>query len=162
MKQKIAALSMVGAIAGIVTTLGAPSVAQADIVDDAASACGGRLVGNDWRVGADCKGMLDAWKDTISLVLSAGASWVEECMMEGCSNEEVREMKRMYTEEMINESGASYHEMMEIANGAWQNWLNSQEEAVAVLGLLGEFEKRGWSVRIKDIQDAQDRAGTFR
>jgi hypothetical protein len=59
---------------------------------------------------------------------------------------------------MINESGGAYHEMMEIAVGVWQSQLNDRGEAVAILGMLGEFDTRGWVVRTKDRQAAQDKS----
>jgi hypothetical protein len=154
--KKTLGIAVGGLIFGAVVGLGNPATAQADAFDDAASACRGRVVGNDWRVRADCGGLLEAWQDTFSLVLSAGASHFEECLVEGCSTEEVREMHRMYKEEMINESGGSYHEMMEIAVGAWQNHMGSQEEALVIIGMLQDFDSRGWQIRMSDVQAARN------
>jgi hypothetical protein len=158
MNKGVLALAMAGSIASAVVGLGSPAVAQASVLDDAAQACRGYQVSEDWQVSAQCRGLLDAWKDTFAVVMSAGASYAEECIVEGCSNEEIREMHRMYKEEMINESGGSYHEMMEIAVGVWQSQLNDRGEAVMILGMLAEFDTRGWVVRTKDRQAAQDKS----
>jgi hypothetical protein len=156
MLKKIFAVALGGVIFSAVVGLGKPTIAKADPFQDAASVCRGAVVGDEWRVGGDCRGMLDAWQDTFSIILSAGASHVEECLKEGCSTEEVREMHRMYKEEMINESGGSYHEMMEIAVGAWQNHLGSKDEALAILGMLQDFTSRGWQVRMTDVNAARN------
>jgi hypothetical protein len=158
MKKGFLAVALAGTIAGGVVELGAPSVARAAILDDAASACRGVVVNEDWRAGTNCKGLLDNWSDTFAIVMSAGASYAEECLREGCTNEEITEMNRMYKEEMIYESGGSYHEMMEIAVGVWQSQLNDRGEAVMILGMLAEFDTRGWTVRPQDRQAATNKS----
>lgn len=159
MKHGIMAAAVAGILSALVVGLGNPETARADIVDDAAQACRGYNTGTDWRVGADCnKTVGQALLDNFAQVMSAGASYTEECVVEGCRTEEVREMHRMYKEEMIHESGASYHEMMEIAVGVWQRWTDDRDEAILILSMLGEFDRRGWEIRRTDLNQATDRS----
>lgn len=160
MKHGIIASAVAGTLSALVMGLGTPATARADFVDDAAQVCRGYQTGTDWRVGADCnKTVGQSFQDNFAQIMSAGASYAEECVVEGCSasNEELREMHRMYREEMIYESGGSYHEMMEIGVGVWQRWTNNQDEAILILAMLGAFEFRGWEVRNGDIRGSTDR-----
>jgi hypothetical protein len=62
------------------------------------------------------------------------ADYGEECLSEGCSGEEVRELYSSYAEECINE-GCSHEEVIELAGGAGN-----------VNAMLDEFRRRGYKV----------------
>ena len=70
------------------------------------------------------------------LVISpfALADYDEECISEGCSGEEVRELYSSYKEECINE-GCSHEEVIELAGNSSQ-----------VNAMLDEFRRRGFEV----------------
>lgn len=69
------------------------------------------------------------------LVLEAVlADYAEECLSEGCNDEEVRELYSWYAEECINE-GCSHEEVIELAGGAG-----------SVNAMLDEFRRRGFKV----------------
>jgi hypothetical protein len=63
---------------------------------------------------------------------SVFATYGEECLSEGCNDEEVRELYASYQEECINE-GCSHEEVIELAGGAQ-----------FVDAMLSEFNRRGW------------------
>lgn len=64
----------------------------------------------------------------------AVADYSEECLHEGCSAEEVRELYSSYKEECIHE-GCSPEEVIELAGGTG-----------AVNAMLNDFRKRGFQV----------------
>lgn len=65
---------------------------------------------------------------------SARADFAEECLSEGCSAEEIRELYASYQEECIDE-GCSHEEVIELAGGA-----------AHVNAMLAEFRRRGFRV----------------
>jgi hypothetical protein len=65
--------------------------------------------------------------------------YLEECVNEGCSGEEVRELYSSYAEECLHE-GCSFEEVRELAGSADR-----------VDDLLAEFRKHGWTVDSSDF-----------
>jgi hypothetical protein len=83
------------------------------------------------------------------LVLSpygAAADYGEECLSEGCSDHEVRELYDSYREECINE-GCSNEELIELAGGPQH-----------VNAMLQAFRDRGYEVAGSDGGASQCRA----
>jgi hypothetical protein len=66
-------------------------------------------------------------------------NYLEECLSEGCSAEEVNELYASYQEECLNE-GCSPEEVSELAGGPG-----------AVNSMLFEFRRRGFNVRDRDF-----------
>ena len=62
------------------------------------------------------------------------ADYAEECLSEGCSDEEVRELYQSYKEECINE-GCSHEEVIELAGNAQ-----------SVNAMLDHFRRLGFKV----------------
>jgi hypothetical protein len=67
----------------------------------------------------------------------------EECLSEGCSTEEVRELYASYREECINE-GCSKEEVIELGG-----------TPSGALAMLAHFRKLGYEVREKDFMNLQ-------
>jgi hypothetical protein len=87
---------------------------------------------------------------------AATGSYLEECVGEGCSFEEVRELASMYQEETLFERGGTYEEVKELAfNDGDRALLSPEEQNAFVLVMLTDFMNHGWSVRKYDLDRAK-------
>ena len=138
---------------GIVVTVAPTREAKADVYSEVLTACA-----SDWDsclakayIAYDWATLLWNWIDDKFF----DASYVEECLGEGCYSEEVREIYAGYREEAIYEGGDSYEEITEwVFHDSQRSGLNAMQQNSFVLVMLKDFQRRGWYVRPQDMTKA--------
>jgi hypothetical protein len=153
MKRILISMALAGAVFGLVVTAGPTREAKADIAGDIYDACSA-----DWQ---QC---YNTAKTSFAIAVAlyqfiddafTGVSYLEECVGEGCSYEEVREDYASYHEEMIGEGGGSFEEIKEtVFHDSHRSKLNDTQEKAFSLVMLRDFQAHGWVVRPVDITNA--------
>jgi hypothetical protein len=153
MKKMLIAMLIASGVFGVIVTVAPTREAKADVFGDVYSACA-----SDWGSCIAKAYTAYTWASSVWNWLDNtffDASYVEECIGEGCYSEEVRETYVGYREELIYESGGSYEEIRELVfHDNQRAGLNDMQQNSFVLVMLKDFQRRGWYVRPQDMTRA--------